>query len=146
MATTMLRMMRLMGLAVVLGISGCATVIHGQRQTIAFESSPPGATVTILPEGVTLQTPSEAALLRKKVHTVRVALDGYCSETLYIDRVASAATNGNIVLIGLGVVGALIGTTVDTENGAAFALEPEAVSITLRPATDGLACSTPVCR
>ncbi len=127
-------------LALVLGVSGCATVIHGQRQTIAFESSPPGATVTILPEGVTLQTPSEAALLRKKVHTVRVALDGYCTETLYIDRFASLATSGNIL------IGGLIGATVDTENGAAFALQPEAVSITLRPVTDDVMCSTPVCQ
>jgi len=138
--------MRWTVLALVFGVSGCATVMHGERQTIAFDSSPPGATVTILPEGVTLQTPSEAALLRKKVHTVRVTLDGYCTETLYIDRVASGATNGNIVLVGLGVIGVLIGKTVDTENGAAFALEPEAVSITLRPVTDDVACSTPVCR
>jgi hypothetical protein len=117
-------------------------VINGERQTIAFESTPSGATVTILPANVTLKTPSEAALLRKKVHTVRVAYDGYCEATLFLDRVSSKVTMGNLVL------GGLIGMSVDTDNGSAFVLDPDTIAVTLQPIADGDAtsCGIPVCR
>lgn len=133
---------RLLLLAAVLGTAGCATTIHGTRQTVAIESTPPGATATILPDGITLQTPGEVELARKTVHTVRLALNGYCGETVYLDRVVSSALYGNLLL------GGLIGTAVDADNGAAFVLEPDAVSVTLQPSVEGEAnChQLPVCR
>jgi hypothetical protein len=139
---TMTTTRRAVLLAAALATGGCATTIHGTRQTIAIDSTPPGATATVLPEGITVQTPGEVVLVRKYVHTVRLALDGFCGETIYLDRMVSSALYGNLLL------GGLIGTAIDTDDGAAFVLQPDAVSVTLRPVGDDPSgCrQLPVCR
>ena len=111
--------------------SGCATVINGTKQTIPIRSNPPGATARVLPANVVVTTPAEVELERKKAHTVRIELEGYCRESTYIDRTTSEALAGNILL------GGLIGMSVDASNGAAFDLKPCGVDVTLRRA-DGV--------
>jgi hypothetical protein len=134
------RMRRAMLLAVAVSASGCATLINGTRQRLTIDSTPSGARVTVLPAGITFETPGEVELARRNVHTVRVAFDGYCPETIYIDRVASDVAYGNLLL------GGFIGLLVDTENGSAFTLEPDTVAVTLRRIDEGAACGIPVCR
>ena len=62
-------------------LSACATVGHGPKQTIAIESDPPGAAVTVdsKPRG---HTPLTLNLTRVVSHEVRVDRAGYKSETI----------------------------------------------------------------
>ena len=119
----------LLAMSLVLASSGCATVIHGTTQKVEIVTKPPGATARVLPEGTVVTTPGSVVVPRKKAHTVRVELAGYCSETIYLDRLTSGAVHGNLLL------GGIIGLSVDVSDGAAFVLVPETVDVTLRPAT-----------
>jgi hypothetical protein len=57
-------------------LAGCATVLNGRTQTIQFTSNPPGALVEI-DDGISLRTPVEVRLARKRDHRIRITLDGY---------------------------------------------------------------------
>ncbi|MDX2167770.1 MAG: PEGA domain-containing protein [Deltaproteobacteria bacterium] len=145
-----LRQLRLAILAAVTATgSGCATVMHGTQQEILVTTQPPGATVTVLPGGQTLQTPGTVRLARKDFHTVRVSQAGYCAETVYLDRVTSKAVYGNLVLVVVLVPAGLVAASVDADNGAAFFIRPDELSLTLRPipAAGADACGElPVCQ
>ena len=106
---------------------GCATTIHGTTETIEIDSTPQGATVRILPDEITVTTPAEVELPRKHPHTLLVSLDGHVSRILFIDRITSGATYGNIL------IGGMIGTSVDASSGGAFDLEPDDLDIVLKP-------------
>lgn len=107
--------------------SGCATVIHGTKQTVAIHSVPEGATATILPEGSVVTTPAEIKLSRKNAHTVLFERDGFARAIGYLDRVTSGAVYGNLLL------GGFIGASVDNSNGAAYRLTPDPLEVELEP-------------
>lgn len=122
------RMLRAVGVALVVTLSGCASVIHGTWQTVEITSQPSGATARVLPGDTIVTTPASVELPRKQVHTVRVEMPGYCRETVYVDRMVSSALMGNLL------IGGFIGTSIDVSNGAAFELTPDPVAVNLRPA------------
>jgi len=114
-------------------LSACGTIVNGTRQTVAIRSRPPGATALVLPDNLTVTTPAEVELDRVRAHTVRVELQGYCRETVHIDRVTSESTMGNVL------VGGLVGHTIDASSGGGWDLKPGAVDVTLRPADGSVA-------
>ena len=90
----------------------------------------------ILPEGLSLQTPAAVELRRKLAHTVRIDLDGYCRETVLLDRVTSSGARFGSLFGGwvvAGIFGAVVGTGVDAQTGGAFRLAPDPVEVALRP-------------
>jgi hypothetical protein len=107
--------------------TGCATVIHGTKQKVRVTSQPPGATVTVLPEGDTFVTPGEVKVARKQTHTLVFELACHAPATAYLDRRMSQAVHGNIIL------GGLIGLLVDIDSGGAFKLVPSPVDVALEP-------------
>jgi len=108
-------------------LGGCASMIHGPNETIRVDSQPPGATVRILPDEITVTTPARVSLPRKHPHTLLVSLDGHVSRILFIDRITSGAAYGNLLL------GGMVGTSTDYETGAAFDLDPDEFDIVLKP-------------
>src|SRR5260370_42161137 len=65
-----------MMLAVTIAVAGCASAIKGTRQTVAFSSDPPGASVIV--DGTNLgTTPAEIELARHDSHSVRIEKVGY---------------------------------------------------------------------
>jgi hypothetical protein len=110
-------------LAGLLAAGGCATAVNTPSQRIVIKSRPPGARVTILPEGRTLTTPIAVELARDQVHTLRFELDGHCRETAYLDRVTS----------GWRLLNAEAGRLVDDATGSGFRLIPEVVDVWLWP-------------
>jgi hypothetical protein len=107
--------------------TGCATMVHGTRQTVEITSTPPGSTATIQPGDKTLVTPGSATLERKGAYVVRVTHDGYRPANGYIDRDVSGARWGNIGF------GGVIGLLIDQENGAAYELTPDPLDVRLEP-------------
>lgn len=120
------------GAALIMSVSGCASILHGTTQTVDITSRPPGATARVLPGNTIVTTPGSLELARKHVHTVRFELPGYCRETAYVDRMVSSALLGNLI------IGGMIGASIDTSNGAAFFLTPDPVDVTLRQPGDGV--------
>jgi hypothetical protein len=97
-------------------------------QTLRIESRPEGATALILPEELVVETPTEIRIERRRARTIRFAKEGYCRETVYVDRIASWSTDLNWILC-CGLVGRLI----DIRTGAAYTLVPEMVNVFLWP-------------
>ena len=120
-----LRVARMLGLLLLPGLVGCATIIQGETQMVQITSHPPGATVTVLPEMHTLVTPGEVDLKRKQIHTVLFELECYEPATGYLDRTNSNVTAGNLLL------GGIIGIFLDLDTGAAFRLIPDPLHVQL---------------
>jgi len=107
---------------------GCATIINKTKQSVFLQSDPPGATAII--DSVTrVQTPASVKLKRGKDHYITFEREGYKQESVVIDHELSGWVWGNIVL------GGLIGLAIDFTSGGAYKLEPDSISVTLKPAT-----------
>lgn len=125
---------RIAAVAAACTLAGCATTVVGTTQTVHLETDPPGARLTVLPEGTECVSPADVTLERRKVHTVEARLPGHRLARGYLDRVDSGAALGNIL------VGGIIGILVDYDSGAAFDLLPDPLRIELEP--DGNPSST----
>jgi hypothetical protein len=107
-----------------LGVSACATIMHGTGQDVGISSTPTGAVVSIdnLEKG---KTPLITKLSRKDNHVVKIELAGYQPYEATVVRNVSGWVWGNIVF------GGLIGLGVDAMSGGLYKLSPEQVTGTL---------------
>ena len=112
----------LLGVVVVTTV-GCATMVHGTRRDVRFESFPPEATAQAGSQTVT--TPGVLQLSRGTSYEVEFRKPGYMPAHAHIANVAGGAIWGNILL------GGVIGICVDFADGAAYNLEPATVQATL---------------
>jgi hypothetical protein len=97
---------RLMSLAVLSGVvvggSGCATLVHGPRQTVTVTSDPSGAAVTVL-SGSTVKeapgvTPVKVRLPRRDANlTLRLEKAGCAPTEVKLKRSVSGWTFGNLI-------------------------------------------------
>ena len=121
-----------------LALPGCGSLVHGWHQTVRIETEPPGATAIVLPDGLTVETPAELSLERKRVYTLRIEREGYEPVWAYVDRVTSwTAEIERYLYFPLVLPGYLL-LTFDATHGAAFELTPDSISVTLTPLEDGL--------
>ncbi|MGH7553307.1 MAG: PEGA domain-containing protein, partial [Longimicrobiales bacterium] len=111
-------------LGTILVLSGCATIMHGTKQSVGISSAPAGANIFIdnAPFGA---TPMVADLARKDHHTIRLEMEGYQPFAMSVSRGVSGWVVGNILF------GGLIGLAVDAISGGMYKLTPEQVSATL---------------
>jgi hypothetical protein len=111
-----------------LAAAGCATIENGgEPQLLTLETQPAGATAVVLPDHVVVETPAEVQLSRREAHTIRFELDGYCRETVYVDRISTPSRDLNWLLVWFGF-------WIDYETGAAFSLTPVQTEVHLWPA------------
>jgi hypothetical protein len=141
---------------------GCATLIHGSKQTIHVETDPSGATVTVLGERHT--SPVDLVLPRRTEDAeVVIEKEGYVSKKIALTRgtskntwlnflglpagaVAGAAIGGNgksgFEELGSGMAGLVVGAfalpgaffAVDAATGAIHRLDPPSIAVRLEPA------------
>ena len=112
-------------LVVALLLAGCATIMHGTKQSIGISSVPTDAQVTV--DGVQLgRTPVIADLSRKEMHFVTIELDGYLPYDTTLTKSVSGWVWGNIVF------GGVIGLAVDAISGGLYNLTPEQIEAELR--------------
>ncbi len=106
-------------------LPGCASIVHGTRQKIAVTTNPPGASIS---DGeTTIQSPGTMNLKRNQDYVLTITKPGYETETVKITHVISGAVAGNLL------AGGLIGWGVDAASGAQWRLEPETITLNLRP-------------
>lgn len=116
------------GLAVALALAGCATIMQGSEQGVAFSSNPSGAFVTV--NGRALgTTPLLTDLKRRDTHMVRITMDGYQPYEMAMTRSLSGWVFGNIVF------GGIPGLIVDLATGSLYKLSPEQVAANLNQVT-----------
>lgn len=106
------------------GLSGCATIMHGANQTFELGSEPQGATVK-LSNGATCVTPCKFDLPRRHDLRVDFSLTGFRSVYVLVQSKMSGATFGNLL------AGGIIGAVVDSSNGASNKLSPNPLNVRL---------------
>jgi hypothetical protein len=112
-----------------LGATGCASIIHGTKQELSVSTNPAEATVS---DGqTTVRTPGKLTLSRDRDHVLTISKPGYETESVRVVHVISGAVAGNIL------AGGFIGWGVDAISGAQWRLEPETITVSLRPTREG---------
>ena len=112
-------------------MSGCATIIHGSKQSVSIASNPSSATVTIDNQDQG-KTPLTIKLERKDHHTVKVELPGYLAYETKFTRKVDGWIAGNIIF------GGLIGLAVDAITGGMYKLTPDQIQADLKSNTTSL--------
>ncbi|MCP4684588.1 MAG: PEGA domain-containing protein [bacterium] len=116
-------------LAAITICAGCASIIHGSKQDILFETSPAGATVQVSDaKGVMYgpcETPCSLELQRKREYVVNFSKEGYNDAEFHIERKSDGWIWGNILF------GGVIGIIIDFSNGSAYKLSPDQAHATL---------------
>lgn len=107
-------------------LGGCATVLNGTSQPVAFDSDPRGAQIELI-TGLKCVTPCNYGMKRGEDSQVTFTREGYNPATVYIQSRTGGSTFGNIL------VGGIIGGVVDASNGASNHLYPNPVYIRLVP-------------
>ena len=130
-----------MASAVVLALSGCATVFNGKTQAVVVNSVPVGAMALVTNQAgenvhtgltpVTLTLNRGAGYFRPETYTVTLTKDGFASKQLTFTGTISGWYIGNILFGGL--IGML---AVDPITGAMYTF-PASVSGTLETKTSG---------
>jgi hypothetical protein len=114
------------GLGVAFAFSGCATIISGSSQTVSFNSTPEGATVTAGGR-VIGKTPITTRLPRETGQSITFAKEGYTTITMRFETRMNGWFWGNIVL------GGFFGSTTDSVSGAVNEYSPSQYMVTLTP-------------
>lgn len=115
-------------LALVLLVSGCATIVSGSKQNVKFSSNPSIATIFI-DEVEVGKTPFEIKLARKSEHSVMIKLEGYQTYETKLTKKFNAWYIGNILF------GGLIGVIVDPITGAIYNLSPDQINAQMNKGT-----------
>lgn len=111
-------------LSLVLSFAGCSTVISGKTQTVTFQSTPAGASVTI--NGATVGvTPISTMIEKKSGQTLTISKEGYKTFTTSMTTSLDPWFWGNIV------IGGVLGSTTDAATGAMHQYAPSQYMITL---------------
>ncbi len=106
--------------------SGCATIVHGGKQTVHIETNPPGAAVTRIGRSQGMISPADLVLKRRDDYEFEIKKPGYKTEYLTIDKDLGGWFWMNFLSWGF------IGILVDISNGAAYNLEPNEFQINLQ--------------
>lgn len=115
----------LSGFSILASLTGCATIMHGTRQSIGIASNPSNASVWV-DKTYLGNTPMIVEMSRKDNHFIRIELDGYQPYEATFSRQLSGWVFGNIVF------GGIIGLAVDAITGGLYMLTPDQVQAEMR--------------
>ena len=108
--------------------TGCATLIDGTTQDIAFTTEPSGANITI--DGKTLQTPTSFELQRKKKYIAEITMPGYHPVQIQLEHQLNGWALGNILL------GGIVGGIIDYKTGSINNINPSEVHFVMTPTSE----------
>jgi uncharacterized protein YceK len=110
-----------------LAMSGCATIIKGDKQTVSINSNVRGATVLVNGEQVGT-TPFTGPIKRKSGTTVTLRKDGFESKSVTMTTEIESVFWGNIIS------GGGFGSTTDLTTGAMYFYAPATLQVDLQRA------------
>ncbi|HUU46511.1 MAG TPA: hypothetical protein VM118_12340 [Acidobacteriota bacterium] len=115
--------------------SGCASIMNGGSQDVAFETTPPSAVVTAYDaagtDSISCQSPCSLKLERRKRYFVSIRKPGYESAGMYLRRRTSKWLYANILSW------SIPGVIVDLADGRAHRFDPGHLSIDLSGSLGG---------
>jgi len=115
----------MLGFSTLTSLTGCATIMHGSRQSVGISSNPSNASIWVDRTYVG-NTPSIIELSRKDNHIVQIELEGYQSYEATFSKKLSGWVFGNIIF------GGFIGLAVDAVTGGLYMLTPDQVQAEMR--------------
>ena len=128
---------RVVAVAIVLGLCGCASIVSGRTADVRLNSQPPNAHVVVRDhEGVEVAqatTPAVVALKRKRKfflparYTATFDAPGYETQQVELRSTVNPWVAGNVVL------GGVVGLVVDNATGAAWKPKSDELSPSLTP-------------
>ena len=105
-------------------LSGCATVVNGSHQDVAFSTVPEGSAIKVF-GGPNCVSPCKLKLMRKNSIRVDITQAGYKPSYVLMRSKAGGATFGNVL------AGGIIGVVVDASNGSNNFLSPDPLKLKL---------------
>jgi len=115
---------------------GCASIIHGNKQVVEFQTTPTGAWIEVKDTfGMTqgsCETPCSIKLKRNREYKAIITKSGYAPVEMVIQKGTDGWIWGNIVF------GGVPGLVIDFISGAAYKLSPAEVQVTLAQSSSGL--------
>jgi membrane-bound inhibitor of C-type lysozyme len=121
--------------ALAAGTAGCASVVRGTSENVAFVSEPPGAIMTSNSKYACPATPCTLQVDRTDQFDATFAKPGYHPQTIPVRTAVSGG--GAAGMAGNVLVGGLIGIGVDAATGAALDHTPNPVVANLQPISAG---------
>jgi hypothetical protein len=116
----------------ILSLPGCATIVRGTTQDVAFTSTPNAARVAVTTSGQTCSTPCALKLKRNLTAIGTISHEGYTPHAFALQSAihggGAAGMAGNLI------VGGVIGIAVDATSGAMYDLTPGMVHADLKRA------------
>jgi hypothetical protein len=109
---------------------GCATVVRGTTDEVAFKSSPSGAEVHTS-NGLACVTPCTLQFKKNEEFVATFKKAGYASKDVPVARQIVSA--GVVATAGNAILGGVVGIGVDAVTGAGYDHVPNPVVVTLRP-------------
>ena len=110
-----MRKILILGIAAII-LQSCASMMNGKTQSVAFNSTPQGAKVSV--DGVTIGTTPITTEVRRKSKKINFSMDGYQDYPLTIKKSSSGWLWGDAVFIVLSPFGWLIADLIDEGNGS----------------------------
>ena len=134
-------MKRVIFLASILALNGCASITRGSSETVEIQVDPADATVSTSVGFSCALSPCKFKVDRKTEFTVSAAKEGYQPQT--VDVITKVSGKGAAGFAGNVLVGGVIGMGVDVATGAAKDHFPNPVIIKLLPIEATAAPMTP---
>jgi hypothetical protein len=127
----------LLTVSIIGGSTGCSSIVHGGKRTLNVNSTPAGATVTVVKNGtteivqtgttpITLSLDPRGGYFKGQGYTLKFELAGYKTTEVQIRPELSGWYFGNIVFGGL--IGMIV---VDPLTGSMWNLTPDKIEQTL---------------
>jgi hypothetical protein len=129
-------MKRVLMVAALLALNGCASIARGTSETVEIQVEPKDATVTTSLGFSCTTMPCQFKVDRKTEFTVSATKEGYQPQT--VDVVTKVSGKGAAGFAGNVLVGGVIGMGVDAATGATKDHFPNPVVIKLIPIDAGL--------
>lgn len=118
----------ILGISLVLTVTGCATITRGTTTGFAITTTPTGAEVT-MSNGLSCTTPCAMKVKRRPGFAVTIEKEGY--KTVITNVISQISGAGGAAMAGNILLGGIIGAGVDGSTGAMNELNPNPLHIEL---------------
>ncbi|MGK0441547.1 MAG: hypothetical protein ACJA0N_001346 [Pseudohongiellaceae bacterium] len=116
---------------VVVLLSGCSTIVSGDKEQLTIDSLPRGAMVKM--DGIDVGvTPLTLSVSRKKAN-IELVKEGFDSQFVTLTKEINPMFFGNLI------IGGLFGSSTDTATGAIHRYNPGQYMVTLKAASESSA-------
>jgi hypothetical protein len=124
-------MQKMFVLTAAVSLGGCASIVRGTGEQVAFQSYPEGAEVRLSSGLGCPATPCALEVPRKDAFVATFTKEGYHPEQIHVGTRVSGG--GGAALAGNAIFGGIIGVVVDASNGAQLDHNPNPVITHLNP-------------